>query len=79
MADNTQINRGTDGDVIATDSIDDVKYQRVKMNFGDDGEASDVALRNAMPVQLLAEHSTLNAILVELEAINVHLSIITGA
>lgn len=43
MADNTTLNSGTGGDVIASDDILGVKYQRVKVNFGADGAASDVA------------------------------------
>ena len=43
MADNTQLNAGTGGDVIASDDIGGVKYQRVKATFGKDGEAVDVS------------------------------------
>ena len=50
MADNTQLNAGTGGDVIASDDIDGVKYQRVKATFGKDGEAVDVSADNPMPV-----------------------------
>ena len=50
MADNTTLNAGTGGDVIASDDIDGVKYQRVKATFGKDGEAVDVSADNPMPV-----------------------------
>lgn len=50
MADNTQINTGAGGDVIATDDIGGVKHQRVKMEFGDDGIATDVSAINPLPV-----------------------------
>ena len=50
MADNTQLNAGTGGDVIASDDIGGVKYQRVKATFGKDGEATDVSADNPMPV-----------------------------
>lgn len=50
MADNTVLNAGSGGDTIATDDIAGVKYQRVKMTFGADGAASDVALGNPLPV-----------------------------
>ena len=50
MADNTLLNAGTGGDTIATDDIGGVKYQRVKVTFGPDGVASDVALTNPLPV-----------------------------
>lgn len=51
MADNTQLNTGTGGDVIATDDISGVKYQRVKIVLGADGvNNGDVSSTNAMPV-----------------------------
>ena len=50
MADNTQLNAGTGGDVIASDDIGGVKYQRVKATFGKDGEAVDVSADNPLPV-----------------------------
>ena len=50
MSDNTTIAAQTGGDVIATDDISGVKYQRVKVCFGADGVASDVALTNLLPV-----------------------------
>ena len=51
MADNTTLNAGTGGDVIATDDIGGVKYQRVKVTFGADGSSSDVQLSNPLPVR----------------------------
>lgn len=51
MADNTQLNVGTGGDVIATDDISGVKYQRVKLTLGSDGVTNgDVSSKNPMPV-----------------------------
>lgn len=44
MADNTQINVGAGGDVIASDDIGGVKYQRVKLACGADGSATDVTI-----------------------------------
>ena len=52
MADNTTLNTGTGGDVIATDDIGGVKHQRVKVEYGEDGSASDVSPTNALPVIL---------------------------
>lgn len=54
MADNTTLNVGTGGDVIATDDIGGVKYQRIKNGFGADGSYSDVAEDNALPALLTA-------------------------
>lgn len=43
MADNTTLNTGSGGDVIASDDIGPgVKYQRVKVDWGADGVATDV-------------------------------------
>ena len=51
MADNTTLNTGSGGDVIATDDIAGVKHQRVKVEFGADGSASDVSGSNGLPVR----------------------------
>jgi hypothetical protein len=51
MADNTQLNANvTSGDIVATDDIGGVKHQRVKMEYGDDGSATDVSHANPMPI-----------------------------
>jgi len=52
MADNTTINTMSGGDVIATDDIGGVKYQRMKVNFGADGSASDVSSTNPLPASV---------------------------
>lgn len=53
MTDNTTLNTGSGGDVIATDDISGVKHQRVKVEFGADGTASDVSVTNPLPIQEL--------------------------
>lgn len=58
MADNTTLNSGTGGDVIATDDVTSlnggassgIKVQRVKVMFGSDGSATDVDSANPLPV-----------------------------
>ena len=51
MVDNTTLNTGTGGDVIASDDIGGVKYQRIKLGYGDDGVyTGDVSLANPLPV-----------------------------
>lgn len=50
MADNTTLNPGTGGDVIASDDVAGVKYQVVKLAVGADGAASLVANANPIPV-----------------------------
>lgn len=54
MADNTTLPvPSTSGDVIATDDIDGVKYQRVKMTIGADGvDDGDVSSTNPLPVEI---------------------------
>ncbi len=53
MADNTELNTGTGGDVIATDDIGGVKFQRVKLVLGDNGiNEGDVSKTNSLPVRL---------------------------
>lgn len=49
MADNTTLNTGTGGDVIATDDIAGVKHQRVKVEYGDDGVAVDCSVNHPLP------------------------------
>lgn len=49
MADNTTLNVGTGGDVIASDDIGGVKFQRVKPALGADGAAVDsIAVSNGL-------------------------------
>lgn len=51
MADNTELNPGSGGDIAATDDIAGVKYQRVKFTLGADGiNDGDVHAGNPMPV-----------------------------
>ena len=53
MADNTTLNTGSGGDVIASDDIGSVKYQRIKLIHGADGvNDGDVSQANPLPVTL---------------------------
>lgn len=53
MADNTQLNTNTtSGDIIATDDIGGVKHQRVKMEFGGDGVATEVETASSLPISV---------------------------
>lgn len=50
MADNTTLNLGAGGDVIGSDDISGVKYQRVKVILGGDGvNDGDVSSSNPVP------------------------------
>jgi hypothetical protein len=58
MADNTELNAGSGGDIIAADDIGGVKFQRVKLIHGADGvNDGDISDDNPLPV-----HSTLPTI-----------------
>lgn len=50
MADNTQLDSGSGGDVIATDDIAGVKHQRIKLEFGGDGVATEVDHGDPLPM-----------------------------
>lgn len=63
MADNTVLNPGSGGDVMATDDIGGVKHPRFKIEFGPDGVATEVSAINPLPVigQGAAANSTFRA------------------
>jgi hypothetical protein len=51
MVDNTRLNPGEGGDVIAADDVNGVKFQRVKLTLGGDGQdQGDVHDGNPLPV-----------------------------
>ena len=51
MADNTSLSSGSGGDVIATDDVAGVKFQRIKLIHGADGvNDGDVSAANPLPV-----------------------------
>ena len=55
MADNTTLNPGTGGDVIASDDIGGIKFQRVKPAWGADGSAVDTSETSPLPVAAYGE------------------------
>lgn len=65
MSDNTTTNPGAAGDVIATDDLTtlngagsaNVKVQRVKVGFGDDGDCRDASTAFPLPTKLMAGDS----------------------
>jgi hypothetical protein len=63
MADNTTLNPGSGGDVIASDDVSGVKYQVVKLDVGGDGATSGVTADNPLPVQDSNAGSLLSRIL----------------
>lgn len=50
MADNVRLNLGVGGDQVAADDIAGIKHQRVKIQHGADGSASDVSTASPLPV-----------------------------
>ncbi len=61
MADNTQLSPGAGGDLISTDDLGTEKVQRVKVQYGVDGSATDVSASNPMPCLVeQATHDSLN-------------------
>lgn len=54
MADNVGYTPGS-GEVIATDDIGGVQYQRVKPVWGTDGVANDVNAATPLPIQVIGE------------------------
>ncbi len=49
MGDNVKVNEGT-GPVIATDEVGGAQHQRVKVEFGEDGAATQVSEASPLPV-----------------------------
>ena len=61
MADNTELNAGTGGDVMRTDEIAGVKWPVCKIAFGADGTGTFVSSTSGMPTILLGKVSTNNS------------------
>lgn len=60
MADNTTLNAGSGGDVIATDDIAGVKHQLVKVEYGAADSATPVSPTNPLPVTATGGASYIN-------------------
>ena len=54
MADNVTLNSGSGGATCASDDIGGVQHQRVKVQYGEDGSATDVSDTNPAPTKLTA-------------------------
>lgn len=50
MADNVTLNSGSGGSTLATDDVAGVQHQRVKIEYGVDGSATDVSDTNPLPI-----------------------------
>jgi len=69
MADNTVLNAGAGGDTLATDDIAGIKHQRVKIEHGADGAASDVSTASPLPVSLANTGANATAVKVDGSAV----------
>ena len=77
MADNTTLNAGTGGDVIASDDIGGVKFQRTKLALGIDGVFDgDVSATNPLPTQFRDDYTITGG---SLSAPVINTDLLTGA
>jgi hypothetical protein len=52
MADNTELNPGSGGDIYAADDVSGIKFQRIKLSLGEDGEYDgDISSENPIPIR----------------------------
>lgn len=56
MADNAELNAGSGGITLALDDIGGIHHQRVKVQHGADGSATDVSTASPLPVDLRAQN-----------------------
>lgn len=75
MADNVGITPGT-GAIIAADDIGGVLHQRAKVQFGGDGEATDVSSASPLPVAVsgVSTEATLSALKASIDALSAKVS-----
>lgn len=73
MADNVTLNTGSGGDTIAADDIGGVKTQRVKVQHGADGSATDVSTASPLPVDDDASQTLLTSILAAVDQLEGYL------
>lgn len=69
MSDNIIINPGSGGATIATDDIGGVAYQRIKVQHGADGSATDVSTASPLPVTLANTGANSTAVKVDNSAV----------
>ena len=55
MTDNTRLNPGQGGDLVATDEISGVKHQQILVEFGETGEALRVSKTQGLPTNIIAQ------------------------
>ena len=50
MPDNVVLNQGAGGSTVASDEINGIQHQRVKLEYGENGSATDVSTTNPLPI-----------------------------
>jgi hypothetical protein len=79
MTDNVVLNPSAGGETVASDEIGGFHHQRVKMEFGGDGTATEVKHASPLPVAQDTRHmDLLQQILAEMKMMNTQLASITG-
>ena len=79
MADNVGYTPG-EGAQIAADEIAGVLHQRAKVQFGEDGSATDVSAANPLPVAVggVSTEATLSALKTSVDALNAKIAALEG-
>lgn len=83
MADNVITDPGTGGATLATDDIGGVHHQRVKVQYGVDGAATDVSNSNPMPIgdaggSITIDNATLTSLAAAINSNRVDVNIAAG-
>ena len=64
--------------IVATDEVDGVDYQKIKIVTGEDGVANDLTISDSLPVVDFKLGSVMLEVLEALKRIEQHLSILTN-
>jgi len=76
MADNITVAPAAEGVQYALDDVGGVLHQRVKVEFGEDGSATDVSAANPLPVAVsgVSTEATLSALKASIDSLNAKVS-----
>ena len=84
MADNVELNAGAGGATLATDDIAGTHHQRVKIQHGEDGSATDVSSASPLPIgdaggSLTVDNAHLTALGGAISGTEVQVDVVTSA
>ena len=79
MADNVTLNSASGGDTVAADDIGGVKHQRVKIQHGADGSATDVSTASPLPVSDAGGSLTVDSAQLPAALVGGRLDVVLGA